>query len=65
MTLQEMYRAAEWRRFRAQELKSGNWAIILGPSKESSIYIGYWESTGELIQIPSEDLTWTNMITLT
>lgn len=60
MTLQEMYRLSDWRRFKAQYMPSGQWAVVLGPGPDSTLYLGYWEGDGTVYEFPAEQLIWTN-----
>lgn len=64
-TLLDMYRSSNWRRFRCQELKSGNWATILGPGPDYTHYVGWLETDKIITQFPYEEMDWTNLIKFT
>lgn len=61
MTLQEMYRLSDWRRFTAQYLPSGRTAVILGPGPTEDLYVGYWEGDHVIVELPATQLIWTNL----
>ena len=60
--LRDMYRRAEWRRFRAKH-RSNRYAEMLGYTPDGKAMIGFWEGQDEVTRFDPDDMQWSQLTT--
>ena len=61
-TLRDLFRAAEFRGFRARH-RSNRWADFLGFVPDGKSVIGFWDGSNEPETFEPDDHQWTQLVT--
>jgi len=59
-SLRELYRAADWRRFRVKH-HTNRYAEILGLAPDGLHMVGYWEGHDDITMFAADEINWTSL----